>query len=322
MKALNHSEAQQLIEQAADGPLTASEQRALESHLQGCADCRAYAAEFAAVEAALGATMLERWGKPQLSPSAEKNMVQVILHELGYNQVGEAQEETPYDHETGTPSPVGALRSFLILLGAGIVALILLGILWFVSNGGLIPGASTPTVTETATPSSTLTTTATPTASQTSTASDTPTPTVLILTAIPQQNVNCRLGNSSMFDIADTLFLNEVYTPIARGIDNLWVQFRGPVTNVKCWVFVENINLLINDVITPIDEIPESLLPFVNYPPTPTPTFTASPEPQEPSDTPLSSLPHCNDGFDNDQDGAIDMRDKDCETPSDNNEFD
>lgn len=263
MKALTHAQVHLLIEKAADGLLTASEQRALENHLQGCAECRAYAAEFAALEAALGTVLNERWGKPQLSKSSEAEMVKAL--------------QAQYPPSAGAPpKPPGGFPTLPILFGIGLLGLLSFGLFWLASAIGFPLTSATPTpsltASSTATPSSTSSSTATLTSSPTSS------PTVLILIAIPKQNVNCRLGNSSMFDIADTLFEGEEYTPIARGYDNLWVQFRGPVTNVKCWVFVDYIDLLINDQKTPIEEVPESLLPFVAYPPAPTATFTPRPE--------------------------------------------
>lgn len=101
------------------------------------------------------------------------------------------------------------------------------------------------------------------------------------LVAVPAQNANCREGNSNQWDIADTLFQGTEYHPLGRGSDNLWVLFRGPVTNVSCWAFVQNLTLLVDDVETEIAEISEDLLPFVAYPPTPTPspTPTFTPEP-------------------------------------------
>ena len=323
MKALSHAQVRLLIEKAADGLLTASEQRALESHLHGCAECRAYAAGFAALEAALGAALLERCGQPNLGKASEARLVNALQKQFSPGPGGNidgAQGSPP------THSDIDAewrLPTLPVLLGIVLVGLILLGIFWFISAIGNLSLIPTSTATETPTPTFTLTAPSSPTNSTTPTSTSTSTPTILILIAIPQQNVNCREGNSSMFDIADTLYEDEEYTPIARGFDNLWVQFRGPVTNVKCWVFVDNIDLLVNDQITPIKEIPESLLPFATYPPTPTPTFTPSPELLEPSDTPVvSTQPQCNDGVDNDQDGAIDGRDKDCKDAKDNNEFD
>jgi hypothetical protein len=319
MKALNHSQARALIEQAADGLLNAEEQRALESHLQGCADCRAYAAEFAALESALGATLLGRWEKPELSTASEQKLVHNLTEMFGKG----GGSGNPPAKTGGRPFP----RWWTVLVLAALA----------IAGGLATPGvinwlkpserdenlfaSSQLTLTET----KTATATASPTETVTPSITMTTTPSPLILVAIPNRNANCRQGNGNSFEIADTLFEGVEYTPIARGRDNLWVQFMAPVNLIKCWAYIENIDLLINDVITPIEEVPESLLPFVPYPPTltPTPTITQSPEPLDPSDTPPSStLPQCNDGIDNDQDGAIDMRDKDCKDTIDSNEFD
>jgi hypothetical protein len=129
--------------------------------------------------------------------------------------------------------------------------------------------------------------------------------------------VNCREGNSNQFDITDTLFEGEEYIPQGRGFDNLWVRFAGPLTNVNCWVFVQNLTLLLNEVETALADIPESILPYLTYPPTATPTFTP-----EPSSTPTPTpAPECSDGIDNDGDGDTDYpNDGRCLSPDDNSE--
>lgn len=142
-----------------------------------------------------------------------------------------------------------------------------------------------------------------------------------VLIAIPSQNANCREGNSNQFDISDTLFMGMEYMPNARGFDNLWVLFTGPATGVQCWVFIENLDLFLNEQLIEIVDVPESILPFAGYPlfPTPTPTATFTPEP----------VPQCSDGIDNDGDGLIDYRvsatgahvgDRECTSPTDDDE--
>jgi hypothetical protein len=143
-----------------------------------------------------------------------------------------------------------------------------------------------------------------------------------VLVAIPTQNVNCRLGNSSEFDIVDTLFEGEQYTPEARGFDNLWVRFVGPVAQMDCWVFIDNLQLLLNEQPVDIVDAPEALLPFVAYPATPTPEPTATFTPEPP--------PQCSDSIDNDGDGRIDYgdaaaiaggtADRECTSPADDDE--
>lgn len=296
MKALNHSEARILIEQAADGLLTATEQRALESHLKGCANCRAYAAEFAALEAALGAALQERWGQPKLSKGSEAKLVKELQEKFSPG---------------GAPKPPSGFPTLPVLLGIGLVGFLTLGLLWMTSATGGTP--PTEEATETATPVSGEAVPPTDT--------DTPTPTVLILLAIPQQNVNCREGNGSVFEIADTLNEGEEYSLIGRGFDNLWVLFVGPSFQEICWAFVDNLILEINGEPTPIEEIPESLLPFVNYPPTPTPSPTATftPEPDR-TETFTPLVPQCSDGIDNDGDRLVDLADKQCRNANDNDE--
>ena len=143
----------------------------------------------------------------------------------------------------------------------------------------------------------------------------TTTPQITTLVAIPLKNANCRLGNSaSMFDIADTLYAGEQYTPVGRGPDNLWLAFIGPTYGARCWVYVDSLILLVNGEETVPEDVPEDFLPVIPYPPRPTPTFTPEPEEPEPlEETP--DLPACSDGIDNDGDGLIDMADGRCLTP-------
>ncbi len=123
------------------------------------------------------------------------------------------------------------------------------------------------------------------------------TPTELVLIAIPTQNANCRLGNGSLFDIADTLFMGVEYSPIARGPDDMWVLFAGPANGQRCWAFINNLELTLNGDAVEIGEVPVSVLPVAPYPPmptlTPTPTFTPEgPEPAKPTSTP-TTCGHC-----------------------------
>jgi hypothetical protein len=142
------------------------------------------------------------------------------------------------------------------------------------------------------------------------------TPFVTTLVAIPTQNANCRLGNSaSVFDIADTLYAGEQYTPVGRGPDNLWLAFIGPTYAARCWVYVDTLTLLFNGEETDPENIPEGFLPVILYPPRPTPTFTPEPVEPEPQEPPPPDLPACSDGIDNDGDGLIDMADGRCLTP-------
>lgn len=115
----------------------------------------------------------------------------------------------------------------------------------------------------------------------------------------------------------------EEYSPTGRGFDNLWVRFVGPSFQQICWAFIDNLVLEINGDPTPIEDIPQSLLPFVNYPPTPTPspTVTFTPEPDR-TETSVPAVPQCSDGIDNDGDRAIDFpRDKECRNANDNDEL-
>jgi hypothetical protein len=98
------------------------------------------------------------------------------------------------------------------------------------------------------------------------------------LVAIPTQNTNCRKGNSSTdFDVVDTLLSNTAYVPVGRGFDNRWLLFQAPSTGAPCWAFIDLFNLVDGVDIVLIEEIPETILPFVPYPFVPTETPTREP---------------------------------------------
>lgn len=105
----------------------------------------------------------------------------------------------------------------------------------------------------------------------------TPTASSLTLIAIPDQNYNCRYGNGTTFDIADTLFEGQEYSPIGVGPDKQWLQFSGPSFGEKCWAPGNGFTLLLNGNELPLADLPVDLLPLVSYPAAP----TATPDPDE-----------------------------------------
>jgi hypothetical protein len=137
----------------------------------------------------------------------------------------------------------------------------------------------------------------------------TPGPQTAAMMVYPEQDTNCRRGPSGSAEIDDTLQEGEGYTPTGRTPDNLYMLFRGPTRGVRCWAA----SALFDIPFGPLSGVPGSVLPYINYP-------TATPTPTKvPTNTP--SLPQCNDRIDNDGDGDIDYgRDKDCSSPTDNNE--
>ena len=85
------------------------------------------------------------------------------------------------------------------------------------------------------------------------------------LVVVPLSDTNCRLGNSTAFDIADTLFAGVEYSPIARGTDNLWLQFEGPATGQKCWAYAEGMADVDGNPVN-LTDIPTDALPIAAYP--------------------------------------------------------
>jgi hypothetical protein len=110
------------------------------------------------------------------------------------------------------------------------------------------------------------------------------------LVVIPDQNYNCRYGNGSGFDIADTLLQGKEYVPTGIGNDSLWFQFEGPTFGQLCWTPVSAFTLFLNGVEIQLDQLPETLLQVISYPPLP-PTATPTPDPDESYDVTPTPLP-------------------------------
>ncbi|MEX1248700.1 MAG: zf-HC2 domain-containing protein [Anaerolineales bacterium] len=294
MTPISHSQARLWIEQAADGILKAEQAGKLDLHLKGCAECRTYAAEFAALENSLRGALLARWPQDGLPSTGKKDLIKQLKSQFGKG--------------VGGPAPWSGLIWLLPILLLALLAA------WWLSSQ--VP----PLAEETPTPRPTGTATATLTASATLPALPlvTDTPGELTLIAIPVQIANCREGNGTGFEVDDTLNEGESYEPNARGFDNLWVRFLGPVTENQCWVYVANLEFFVNNSLVAIEEVPETLLPYTSYPATPTPSPTSS-------FTPEPAAPECSDGMDNDGDGRVDYDptgagDRECRNANDNDE--
>lgn len=286
MKPLTHAQTQDLLQLAADGLLQPGQRAQLDAHLAGCPECAAYASELDSLQALISSSLNEHWGQPDMPADAGRRLQEQALR---------------------TRPSAGIGKLWLLLLALPLAALLAWQLL---APAPLAPAA--PTETQPASPSATvasLTPTVTPSSVASATASVPFAPTLF---AVPAQTTNCREGNSSQFDIVDTLYADERYEPLGRGRDELWLQFRGPVSGVRCWAYIGNLSVLLNDEVVQLADVPESVLPYLAYPATPT-----IPPTPEPTSTPA---PQCSDGLDNDGDGYIDMQDRECSDPTDNNE--
>ncbi|HSD20435.1 MAG TPA: zf-HC2 domain-containing protein [Anaeromyxobacter sp.] len=85
---------------AREGELTQDEQRALDAHLEGCADCRATAAELAALDGLVGESLMARANSRDFAPFVDQVMARVALRQ--------AQGE-----RTGSGATARARRGFL-----------------------------------------------------------------------------------------------------------------------------------------------------------------------------------------------------------------
>ncbi|MEX2143234.1 MAG: zf-HC2 domain-containing protein [Anaerolineales bacterium] len=321
MNVLSHTKARQWIEKAADGILQPGEQLTLQQHLHGCAECSQVANELSAFEFGLRSALHSPLAQSELPADRKEQLIRDLQSKFSPG---------------GSGAGLG-LRWLLWLVPLLTLALLYLGFQGNLSSLPIAAATATSNPTRTNTASSTSTATSRPT-------QQSPQPLIVpVLIAIPTQNVNCRAGNGSTFDIEDTLLAAQEYAPNARGFDDLWVRFSGPVTNVPCWVFVNNLDFFISEEPVDLPDIPESLLPFAAYPPTPTPTMdedegsdpTHTPaigklptSTHTPRNTPVPSAtprPQCSDGMDNDGDGLVDFDpagggDPQCRNANDNSE--
>ena len=64
MNPLNHTQARQLLQAAADYRLEPAEQVALDAHLAGCPDCRAYGEGIGTLEQGLRKMFHRQWDQP------------------------------------------------------------------------------------------------------------------------------------------------------------------------------------------------------------------------------------------------------------------
>ncbi len=97
-----------------------------------------------------------------------------------------------------------------------------------------------------------------------------PTPEVAADMVYPDQDTNCRRSPDSTSEVDDTLMKGVGYIPLGRTPDNVYMLFRGPFANARCWAPA----FLFSIPFGPLTEVPASVLPYINYP-TATPTTKA-----------------------------------------------
>jgi len=133
-----------------------------------------------------------------------------------------------------------------------------------------------------------------------------------LLYIVAPQDTNCRASDFSASKNLGTLFMGEQAEVLAVNPEGTHVLIKEPSYKVSCWIWLGLVDLMQGD--TPLD--PNMLregVPIQDPPAQPTPTLV-------PTFTPTPVLPQCSDKIDNDGDGWIDGRDKQCKDPSDNNE--
>ena len=94
---------------AREGELTQDEQRALDAHLEGCADCRATAAELAALDGLVGESLMARANSRDFAPFVDQVMARVALRPGGGREA--ARPRAPAAASSGGSSRTRAPRS-------------------------------------------------------------------------------------------------------------------------------------------------------------------------------------------------------------------
>ena len=128
MQTEAHQNARRQLQARADGPLGPDEQVALERHLAGCPECRAYAARLEALESRLSASLQARWPLKDLNEHSRPHM-QALLGEINANSRRHPMQST---------QP----RSGQILVWIGLVALIIVIVSFSVRTLAPAPAAS------------------------------------------------------------------------------------------------------------------------------------------------------------------------------------
>ena len=128
MQTEAHQNARRQLQARADGPLGPDEQVALERHLAGCPECRAYAARLEALESRLSDSLQARWPLKDLNEHSRPHM-QALLGEIN---------ATTRRHPMQSTKP----RSGQILVWIGLVALIIVIVSFSVRTLAPAPAAS------------------------------------------------------------------------------------------------------------------------------------------------------------------------------------
>lgn len=132
---------------------------------------------------------------------------------------------------------------------------------------------------------------------------------------IASKDTNCRASDYTASKNLATLLMGEKAEILAINPHATHVLILEPNSEIKCWVWVELVDLLSGEeAITP-EMLLELVVVQVAPTPAPTPTFTP-----EPTETAQPATPECSDGQDNDGDGGIDLQDPQCNGASDDDE--
>ncbi len=123
MTSINHTQARAWVQAAADGLLPASEREFLKAHLEGCAECNAYAVENQALETSLRRALQGTLGQPQLDSQAVNRLAHGVINNVLPGRAGSMKGTTKGEN---LMTSKGKLFGGLVLMVGGFVFLIVI----------------------------------------------------------------------------------------------------------------------------------------------------------------------------------------------------
>jgi hypothetical protein len=153
MMSLTHTQAREWMEAEVDGLLSAGDRQVLETHLEGCTECRSYMAELQRLEVRLNTSLKHRWPFPQVERGRLVDVNRAVKDSTRGGQM--------FWRLTYAARPVFELGAVITIMAimAWVIGSVATGTTLTAENiPGLLPATLTPTPTLTADSSAQVTT--------------------------------------------------------------------------------------------------------------------------------------------------------------------
>lgn len=146
-----------------------------------------------------------------------------------------------------------------------------------------------------------------------------------LISIVPTRDINCRYYCTSQSNIADTLLEGVEYLPIGWDPTTGYLAFLGPSFGELCFAppLAEGTQLMALNVggqAASTDAFTADLIEIISCPLFSTPVPTLDPDEGDADEATEPSLPQCSDRVDNDNDGLVDLSDRECRDANDDNE--